>query len=90
MPAFIISRLLQAIPVLLVVGFIAFTMFAFVGDPVTMMLGQDATEAQRAALVHQLGLDHPFSCNTCISCGRRCTGSSAFPTAGPAGVRADP
>ncbi len=60
MPAFIISRLLQAIPVLLVVGFIAFTMFAFVGDPVTMMLGQDATEAQRAALVRQLGLDQPI------------------------------
>ncbi len=58
--AFIISRLLQAIPVLLVVGFIAYAMFAFVGDPVTIMLGQDTTEAQRAALVHQLGLDQPF------------------------------
>jgi peptide/nickel transport system permease protein len=58
--AFIISRLLQAIPVLLVVGFIAYAMFAFVGDPVSIMLGQDSTEAQRAALVHQLGLDQPF------------------------------
>ena len=45
---------------LLVVGFIAFAMFAFVGDPVSIMLGQDYTEAQRAALVHQLGLDQPF------------------------------
>ena len=60
MPAFILSRLLQAIPVLLVVGFISFAMFAFVGDPVTAMLGQDYTEAQRVALVHQLGLDQPF------------------------------
>ncbi|MGI4942504.1 MAG: ABC transporter permease [Janthinobacterium lividum] len=58
--AFIISRLLQAVPVLLVVGLIAFAMFAFVGDPVTIMLGQDYTEAQRVALVHQLGLDQPF------------------------------
>jgi peptide/nickel transport system permease protein len=58
--AFIISRLLQAIPVLLVVGFISFAMFAFVGDPVTIMLGQDFTEAQRVQLVHQLGLDQPF------------------------------
>ncbi|CAH2604993.1 putative peptide transport system permease protein BAB2_1050 [Rhodovastum atsumiense] len=58
--AFIISRLLQAIPVLLVVGFISFAMFAFVGDPVSIMLGQDATEAQRQALVQQLGLDQPF------------------------------
>jgi peptide/nickel transport system permease protein len=60
MLAFIISRLLQAIPVLLVVAFIAFAMFAYVGDPVTIMLGQDSTEAQRIALVHQLGLDQPF------------------------------
>ena len=58
--AFIVSRILQAIPVLLVVGFIAYAMFAFVGDPVTIMLGQDYTEAQRVALVHQLGLDQPF------------------------------
>jgi len=58
--AFIISRLLQAIPVLLVVGFISYAMFAFVGDPVSIMLGQDFTEAQRVQLVHQLGLDQPF------------------------------
>ncbi len=58
--AFIVSRVLQAIPVVLVVGLIAFAMFAFVGDPVTAMLGTDYTEAQRAALVQQLGLDQPF------------------------------
>ncbi|MBV9252276.1 MAG: ABC transporter permease [Acetobacteraceae bacterium] len=58
--AFILSRILQAIPVLLVVGFIAFAMFAYVGDPVTIMLGQDYTEQQRIDLVHQLGLDQPF------------------------------
>src|SRR5581483_5744413 len=60
MLAFIVSRLLQAVPVLLAVGFIAFAMFAYVGDPVSIMLGQDYTEAQRIALVHQLGLDKPF------------------------------
>ena len=58
--SFIVSRILQAIPVLLIVGFISFAMFAFVGDPVTIMLGQDYTEAQRALLVSQLGLDQPF------------------------------
>jgi peptide/nickel transport system permease protein len=57
---FIGSRLLQAIPVLLVVGFIAFALFDYVGDPVSILLGQDYTEAQRVALVHQLGLDQPF------------------------------
>ena len=60
MPAFILSRILQAVPVLLVVGLIAYAMFAFVGDPVSIMLGQDYTEAQRVALVQQLGLDQPF------------------------------
>lgn len=60
MLAFIVSRILQAIPVLLIVGFISFAMFAYVGDPVAVMLGQDYTEAQRIALVHQLGLDQPF------------------------------
>ena len=58
--AFIVSRILQAIPVLLVVGFIAFAMFKFVGDPVTIMLGTEYTEASKAALIKQLGLDQPF------------------------------
>ncbi|HEY5299298.1 MAG TPA: ABC transporter permease, partial [Acetobacteraceae bacterium] len=44
----------------LVVALISFLLFMFVGDPVTTMLGQDFTEAQRVALVHQLGLDQPF------------------------------
>ena len=60
MPAFILSRLLQAIPVLLVVGFISFALFAYIGDPVTVMLGQDYTAAQRVELIHHLGLDQPF------------------------------
>jgi peptide/nickel transport system permease protein len=58
--AFIVSRVLQAIPVVLVVGLIAYAMFAFVGNPVTAMLGTDYTEAQRIALIQQLGLDQPF------------------------------
>ena len=58
--AFIVSRLLQALPVMLVVALISFAMFAYVGDPVAIMLGQDFTEAQRDALVRDLGLDRPF------------------------------
>ncbi len=60
MAAFILSRLAQAIPVLLTVGFIAFAMFKFVGDPVTIMLGTTYTEADKIRLIHQLGLDQPF------------------------------
>ena len=44
----------------LVVGFIAFALFDYVGDPVAILLGQNFTEEQRIALVHQLGLDQPF------------------------------
>lgn len=60
MAAFILSRLAQAIPVLLAVGLIAFAMFKYVGDPVTIMLGTTYTEAEKLALIHQLGLDQPF------------------------------
>ncbi|NOG71090.1 ABC transporter permease [Roseicella sp. DB1501] len=60
MAAFILSRILQAIPVMLVVALFSFAMFAYVGDPVAIMLGQDFTEAQRVQLVHDLGLDQPF------------------------------
>lgn len=60
MLAFIISRILQALPVMAVVALISFAMFAYVGDPVAIMLGQDFTEAQRQALVSSLGLDQPF------------------------------
>ncbi|MGG5820824.1 ABC transporter permease [Falsiroseomonas sp. HW251] len=60
MPAFIISRVLQALPVMLAVALISFAMFAYVGDPVAIMLGQDYTQAQRDALIRDLGLDQPF------------------------------
>ncbi len=55
-----VSRILQAVPVLLVVGFIAFALSAFVGDPVLMHLGQDQTQEQREALIRQLGRDRPI------------------------------
>ena len=60
MIAFVLTRILQAIPVVLVVGLIAFAMFAYVGDPVTIMLGQNYTAAQKVELIHHLGLDQPF------------------------------
>jgi peptide/nickel transport system permease protein len=57
--AFIVSRILQALPVMLAVALISFAMFAFVGDPIATMLGQEFTPAQRDALVAALGLDQP-------------------------------
>jgi peptide/nickel transport system permease protein len=60
MLAFILRRLLQAIVVMLTVAFIAFMLFQYVGDPVTNLLGQDATPEQRTQLRADLGLDKPF------------------------------
>lgn len=59
MLAFIIRRLAQAVVVMLTVAWIAFTLFQYVGDPVTNLLGQDATPEQRAQLRADLGLDQP-------------------------------
>jgi len=58
--AFILRRLMQAVIVMLSVAFIAFMLFQYVGDPVTNLLGQDATPQQRAELRSDLGLDRPF------------------------------
>lgn len=60
MLVFILRRLVQAAVVMLAVAFIAFTLFQYVGDPVTNLLGQDATPAQREQLRSDLGLDQPF------------------------------
>src|SRR5215217_5638519 len=60
MLAFVLRRLLQAVLVMLTVAFIAFMLFQYVGDPVTNILGQDATPQQRLQLRSDLGLDQPF------------------------------
>ncbi len=60
MLAFVIRRLVQAAIVMLVVAFVAFSLFQYVGDPVLAMVGQDATPEQREELRRDLGLDQPF------------------------------
>jgi len=60
MLAFVLRRVLQGVLVMLVVGFIAFSLFNFVGDPVALMLPPEATQADRDAMRQVLGLDQPF------------------------------
>jgi peptide/nickel transport system permease protein len=60
MLAFILRRLLQAVIVMVVVAFIAFLLFQYVGDPVVFLLGQDARPEQIRQLRADLGLDQPF------------------------------
>lgn len=51
---------MQALLVMLTVALIAFSLFQFVGDPVSNLLGQEATPEQRDALRKELGLDQGF------------------------------
>lgn len=59
MASFILRRLLQSGIVLLAVAMIAFLMFRFIGDPVSQMVGQETTLAERAELRDKLGLNDP-------------------------------
>ena len=56
----VIRRILQAIMVLLLVAFVSFLIFRYVGNPVDNIMGQEATLAQRAELEEALGLNQPF------------------------------
>ncbi len=56
----ILRRLLQAVVVLLLVALVAFTIFRYIGDPVESLLGQEATVADRQALIDRLGLEDPI------------------------------
>jgi peptide/nickel transport system permease protein len=57
MLAFIASRLLQSLAVMLAVSFLCFVLFNFVGDPVNNMVGQEASPADRAEMRAELGLE---------------------------------
>ena len=60
MLAYIIRRLAQSLLVLMVTGFVAFSMFTFVGNPIDSMLGVERSQEDVDRLIEQLGLDQPF------------------------------
>ena len=58
----VLKRIGMLAVTMLLVSFLTFLAFELVsGDPARTMLGIEATEAQVAALRHQLGLDLPFA-----------------------------
>ena len=59
MIAFILHRILQSIVVMLGVSVIAFSLFTFVGDPVTNLVGIQSSEAKREQVRESLGLNDP-------------------------------
>lgn len=60
MLAYILRRIIQSVVVMLVVAFVSFSLFRFVGDPISSMVGQETTLADRAELRERLGLNDPF------------------------------
>ena len=61
MAKYILKRILWMIPVLLGVMILIYTInYLSPSDPLTSILGADATEAQRAAKAAELGLDQPY------------------------------
>lgn len=55
----LVQRLVQSVFVLIAVSLISFVLFQFAGDPVSNMVSQEATLAEREALRAELGLADP-------------------------------
>ena len=56
-----LRRLASAVPILLIVSLMTFSLMHFIpGDPAVAIAGLSATPAQIAQLRHDLGLDQPF------------------------------
>ncbi|MFC7844642.1 ABC transporter permease [Streptomyces sp. NPDC001046] len=62
MTGYLLRRLLQLLPVVIVVSLVLFLLLRLMpGDPTTEILGQEATAEDRAALRAELGLDTPVT-----------------------------
>jgi peptide/nickel transport system permease protein len=70
MLAFVLRRLFQAVLVMLVVALVSFSLFRFVGDPISVMAGQEATQEDRERMRQELGLDQPFPVQFAAYVGR--------------------
>lgn len=60
MAYFIFKRLLQSVFVMLAVAFLAFSLFRFVGDPISQMTGVETSVQDQEQLREELGLNDPF------------------------------
>jgi peptide/nickel transport system permease protein len=60
MTVFIIRRLLQSAVVLFVMSFLVFTSVNLVGDPVEMMVSDEADQEERDRVIKSMGLDKPW------------------------------
>jgi peptide/nickel transport system permease protein len=60
MTVFVIRRLLQAALVMIIMSLLVFGGVFLVGDPVEMLVADDADQAERQAIIKSMGLDLPF------------------------------
>jgi peptide/nickel transport system permease protein len=60
MTVFIIRRLMQAVMVVFVMSFLVFGGVNIVGDPVEMMVSDEADQAERERVIKSMGLDKPW------------------------------
>jgi peptide/nickel transport system permease protein len=60
MAGFILKRLFQSVFVMLATAFLAFSLFKFVGDPISQMTGVETSLEDQARLREELGLNDPF------------------------------
>ncbi|MBW3634247.1 MAG: ABC transporter permease, partial [Chloroflexi bacterium] len=60
MSRYVSSRILQAIPALIGVTIIVFLLLQLSGDPASILLPLDASDADRAAFRRAYGLDQPI------------------------------
>ena len=58
---YFLKRLFQASLVMLIVAFVSFSLFNFVGDPVNNMVGQEASDERREEIRDKLGINDPIS-----------------------------
>ncbi len=57
---FVLKRLVQSVFVMLAVAFLSFSLFRFVGDPVSQMTGVETSVEDRERLREEMGLNDPF------------------------------
>ena len=78
MLGFIVQRLSQSVLGMLTVALIAFALFNFIGDPISNMVGQDTTLADRERLRQELGLNDGFVTQFARFVGRAVRGDFGF------------
>lgn len=70
----IATRVIEALIALLLMSLVIFLLSRLTGDPVALLLGDGATEADRQALASELGLDRPLPMQYLTFLGNALTG----------------